>query len=60
MNTQRIMIALSIIDTECLVCELAIIGWSKMTDTPLKYAKRQLKAKTLGIVKHDRMLNWRT
>lgn len=60
MNTRRIMIALSIIDTERLVCELAIVGWSKMTDTSLKYTKRQLKAKTLGIVKHDRILNWRT
>lgn len=60
MNIQRIKKALSIIDAESWMCELAIIGWRKADDTPLKHTKRQLKAKAMGIVKHDRMLNWRS
>ena len=59
MGLGRIRAALQAIDTELKMCELPIIGWSKLSDSPLRYKKRQLKAKVLGIVKHDRILNWR-
>lgn len=59
MNIKRTLLALSIITKEYRLSELGIIGWAKLNDSPLKKAKRQLKAKTLGIVEHDRVLNWR-